>query len=146
MILPPAKLKAEHQCEQQADAHGISTLFIGEEKYPFRLLNCYDPPTLLYCKGNTTLNAQRTFALIGKRNHKEYGRIQTEKFIRDLAGQDITIISGMAYGIDGLAHKAALKYGLPTIGILAHGLDEIYPPEHYSLARDMLKQNGGLIS
>lgn len=136
-------------CEKmlkQAETHGVTTVFIGEEEYPFRLLNCYDPPTLLYCKGNTSLNSQRTVAVIGTRNHTEYGRIQTEKFIRDLAGQNITIISGMAYGIDGLAHRAALKYGLPTIGILAHGLDEIYPPEHYPLAKDMLRQNGGFIT
>jgi len=136
-------------CEKmlrQAESHGVATVFIGEEEYPFRLLNCYDPPTVLYCKGNTSLNSQRTVAVIGTRNHTEYGRIQTEKFIRDLAAQNITIISGMAYGIDGLAHRAALKYGLPTIGILAHGLDEIYPPEHYSLAKDMLRQNGGFIT
>ncbi|ULQ53024.1 DNA-processing protein DprA [Flavihumibacter fluvii] len=137
------------ECEKmqkQVEAHGISTLFIGEDNYPIRLLNCYDPPTLLYCKGKITLNNQRTVAVIGTRNHTEYGRGLTEKFIRDLAGQNITIISGMAYGIDGLAHKAALKYGLPTIGILAHGLDEIYPPEHQGLAREMLRQNCGFIT
>jgi DNA processing protein len=136
-------------CEKmlkQAEDYGITTLFIGEENYPIRLLNCFDPPTLLYCKGNITLNNRRTIAVIGTRNHSEYGRMQTEKFIRELAGENITIVSGMAYGIDGLAHKAALKYGLPTIGILAHGLHEIYPPEHQGLAKEMLKQQGGFIT
>jgi DNA processing protein len=131
---------------QQVEAHGLDTLFLGDENYPPRLMNCYDPPTLLYCKGNISLKNQRTVAIIGTRHHSEYGRQQTEKFVKELAQKNITIISGMAYGIDGLAHKSAIKYGLPTIGILAHGLDAIYPPEHYSLARDILKQNGGLLT
>lgn len=137
------------ECERQLkqlEEHGINTIFIGDDNYPIRLLNCYDPPTMLFSKGTIAINGHRTVAVVGTRSHTEYGRLQTEKFIRGLAGQNITIISGMAYGIDGLAHKAALKYGLPTIGVLAHGLNEIYPPEHNQLAREMIRQNGGLIT
>jgi DNA processing protein len=134
------------QILQRASDHGISTVFLSDEKYPKRMLNCYDPPTLLYYKGSASLNVGRTVAVIGTRHHTEYGRQQTEKFVKELEGKNITIISGMAYGIDALAHKAALKNRLPTIGILAHGMDSIYPPEHKGLALEMLKENGGLLT
>ena len=85
-------------------------------------------------------------AVIGTRNHTEYGKQITEKLVADLAELNITVVSGLAYGIDAIGHKAALKNNLPTVGVLAHGLDQVYPPQHTSLAKDMLKHNGGLLT
>lgn len=137
--------KAESQL-LAAEKQGITSIFIGSPEYPARLLNCYDPPTLLYGKGNTQIDQRHTVGIIGTRMHSEYGRVQTETLIRKLAALPVTIISGMAFGIDGVAHKAALTYGLPTIGVMANGLDIIYPAQHHALARDMLLHNGGLMT
>jgi DNA processing protein len=137
------------QAEQEIrfmEHYGIKPLFITDPAYPKRLLNCYDPPTLLYYKGRANLNASKMISLIGTRNHTEYARQVTEKLVKELAGQQVTIISGLAFGVDALAHRAALKNNLPTVGVLAHGLDHVYPFEHRSLARDMLDRDGGLLS
>lgn len=124
----------------------IRPLFITDENYPRRLLNCYDSPTLLFYKGEADLNTSWIIAVIGTRNHTEYGKQVTEKLLKELAGLHVTVVSGMAFGIDALAHKASIKNNLPTIGVLAHGLDQIYPPEHNHLAKDMIKQGGGLLT
>ena len=124
----------------------ITPLFIGDPGYPKRLLTCYDSPVMLYYKGNADLNPVKTISVIGTRNHTEYGKQVTEKLIRDLADQSVLILSGLAFGIDAVAHKSALKNNLPTVAVLAHGLDQVYPPEHLSLARDIVKENGGLLT
>ncbi len=123
----------------------ITPLFLTDKKYPQRLLNCYDSPIMLYYKGNADLNTSKIIAVVGTRNHDEYGKATTEKLIEDLAGEEILIISGLAYGIDSVAHKAALKNNLPTVGVLAHGLDRIYPSQNSSLAKQMISQ-GGLLT
>jgi DNA processing protein len=128
------------------EKYKITPLFIGDAAYPKRLLNCYDSPTLLYYKGEADLNASKIIAVIGTRNHTDYGKQLTEKLITDLAELNITVISGLAYGIDGIAHKAAIKNNLPTVGVLAHGLDQVYPSQHAALAKDMIKQHGGLLT
>ncbi|HYM93342.1 MAG TPA: DNA-processing protein DprA [Chitinophagaceae bacterium] len=124
----------------------IQPLFISDNDYPKRLLNCYDSPTLLFYKGTADLNASKIVAIIGTRNHTEYAKQLTDKLIAELASQNILVISGMAFGVDALAHKAAIKNNLPTVGVLAHGLDQIYPPEHSNLAKDMIKHGGGLLT
>ncbi len=128
------------------EKYKIQPLFISDPAYPKRLLNCYDSPTLLYYKGSATLNAQKVVAVVGTRSHTEYAKQQTEKLLKDLREQQVLVVSGMAYGVDALAHKASLKNNLPTVGVLAHGLDQMYPSEHRSLARDILKQGGGLLT
>lgn len=128
------------------EKYKIKPLFISDPGYPQRLLNCYDSPTLLYYKGEANLNASKIIAIIGTRSHTEYARQVTEKLVKELASENITIISGLAYGVDAIAHKAALKNNLPTIGVLAHGLDQVYPPDHTGLAKDMVKNNGGLLT
>ncbi len=128
------------------EKNGIRPLFISGPGYPKRLLNCYDPPTLLYYRGSADLNASKIISIIGTRDHTEYARIMTERLAKELAGHNVTIVSGLAFGVDALAHKMALKNDLPTIGVLAHGLDQVYPAEHNGLARDMLKQGGGLLT
>jgi len=128
------------------EKYKIKTLFLSDKEYPKRLLNCYDSPTLLFYKGDADLNAAKITAIVGTRNNTDYAKQVVEKFIKDLNDHQVTIVSGIAYGVDALAHKAALKNNLPTIGVLAHGLDQIYPAEHAGLAKDMVKQGGGLLT
>lgn len=123
----------------------ITPLFITDKNYPQRLLNCYDSPAILYYKGNADLNTSKIIAMVGTRNNDEYGRSVCEKIITDLKEQNILIVSGLAFGIDSIAHKSALKNDLKTIGVLAHGLDRIYPSQNKSLAKQMI-ENGGLLT
>ena len=128
------------------EKYKIKTLFLTDKNYPQRLLNCYDSPTLLYYKGEADLNASKIIAIIGTRSHTDYAKQVTEKLIKDLAAQNVTIVSGLAFGVDSIAHKTAIKNNLPTIGVLGHGLDQIYPSEHSGLAKEMIKHGGGLLT
>lgn len=123
----------------------IIPIFLTDPLYPKRLLNCYDSPMLLFYKGIADLNASKIISIVGTRNFTAYGKQVCEKIITDLAEHDILVVSGLAYGIDTIAHRAALKHGMKTIGVLAHGLDRIYPSENKSLAKQML-QEGGLLT
>ncbi len=127
------------------DKYKIKTLCITDPEYPQRLLNCYDAPTLLFYKGNQDLNASRIISIIGTRNNSDYGKMMTEKLVSELKDQNVVIVSGLAFGIDAISHKAALQNGIPTVGVLAHGLDTIYPGQHLSLAKEMV-ENGGLLT
>ncbi len=128
------------------EKYKIKPLFLTDPSYPKRLLNCYDSPTMLYYRGETDLNAEKIVSIIGTRTHTDYAKQVTDNLLKDIASQNITVISGLAFGVDGIAHKAAIKNGLPTIGVLAHGLDQIYPVEHTGLAKDMVKSGGGLLT
>ncbi|MGK2863072.1 MAG: DNA-processing protein DprA [Chitinophagaceae bacterium] len=128
------------------EKYKIKPLFITHKDYPKRLLNCYDSPTLLYYKGELDLNQGKIIAVIGTRNHTDYGKQITEKLIEELKDQNVVVISGLAYGIDAIAHKAALKNNLFTVGVLAHGLDQVYPAQHTSLAKEMIKSGSSLIT
>jgi DNA processing protein len=123
----------------------IQTFFLTDKSYPARLLNCYDSPTLLYYRGNADLNTSKILGIVGTRNSSGYGKAICEKIVEDLQDENILIVSGLAYGIDTIAHKAALKNNKKTIGVLAHGLDHIYPPQNKSLAKQMAGQ-GGLLT
>lgn len=136
-------------CQNEYDylqKHAIELLFLTDEKYPKRLLNCYDPPTVLYYKGSANLNTGRIINIIGTRHLTDYGRQVTDQLVEGLASHGVTIASGMAFGIDTQAHRACVKFNLPTVGVLAHGLDTIYPAENAKLARQILLQEGGLLS
>ena len=128
------------------EKYKIKPLFLTDKDYPKRLLNCYDSPTLLFYKGDADLNVSKIIAIIGTRNHTEYGKQQTEKLVKELSSQNVLVVSGMAFGIDAIAHKASYKNTLATVGVLGHGLDQIYPPEHSNLAKEMLKHGGGLLT
>ncbi|SHF61982.1 DNA-processing protein DprA [Flavisolibacter ginsengisoli] len=128
------------------EKYKIKTLFLTDPEYPQRLLNCYDSPTLLFYKGTADLNASKVVAVVGTRSNTEYGKQYTEDLIAALSSQQVLIISGLAIGIDAYAHKAALKNDLPTVGVVGHGLDKIYPSVNKGLARDMALQNGGILS
>jgi DNA processing protein len=127
------------------ERYGIKTLFLTDPCYPQRLLNCFDPPAMLFYKGNADLNSSRTVAIVGTRNNTEYGKYVTEKLVKALVKVNAVIVSGLAFGIDAIAHKSSLKYGVPTIGVVAHGLDTIYPPENTNLAKQMIA-HGGLLT
>lgn len=127
------------------EKNGIKPLFYLDRDYPNRLKHCEDAPVMLYCKGNMNLNDSKIISIVGTRHATAYGLNICEKIIHDLAEQSVLIVSGLAYGMDICAHRAALKNNLPTVGALAHGLDRIYPSVHYSTAQKMLG-NGGLVT
>ncbi|MFM6954112.1 MAG: DNA-processing protein DprA [Sphingobacteriaceae bacterium] len=128
-----------------ANTHDIQTLILGDENYPKRLSYCYDAPILLFYKGNAHLNASKIVSIVGTRNATSYGKLMCEELVAGLADQGALVVSGLAYGIDAVAHKACLKIGLPTLGVLAHGLDRMYPYAHRKLAVEMLEK-GGLLT
>jgi len=136
--------KAEEEIEF-IEKYKITPLFITDNNYPQRLLNCYDSPALLYYRGTANLNQSKIVAIVGTRNHNEYGKEVCEKLVNDLEGKNILIVSGLAFGIDSIAHKSALKNHLETVGVLAHGLDRMYPAQNKSLAKEMV-QHGGLLT
>jgi DNA processing protein len=128
------------------ESRKISVLPFGGPGYPKRLRHCYDPPTVLYMKGETDLNARRVIGIIGTRRNSDYGRQQTEKLVHELQHQGVIIISGLAYGIDAIAHRACLKNNIPTVAVLAHGLNQVYPPGHIPVAKDMIENGGALLT
>lgn len=126
--------------------NGITPLLLNTPQYPKRFLNCDDAPLLLFYKGTADLNTAKVIAVIGTRKNTDYGQRVTEDLIEGLKDvKDVLIVSGLALGIDTFAHKASLKHGLPTVGVLGHSLETIYPYSNKQLANDML-QHGGLLS
>ncbi len=125
--------------------YNIDALFLTDEKYPKRFLNCYDPPTVLYYRGTADLNCSRMLAVVGTRMNTDYGKQVTEQLVKELAALDIVIVSGLAFGIDAIAHKTALRCTMPTVGVVGHGLSTIYPSQHHTLAKEMIRQ-GGLLT
>lgn len=123
----------------------ITPLFFSDEKYPVRLKYCSDSPIMLYYKGSADLNKEKIIGVVGTRKPSEYGKEKTKELIQDLKSTNAIIISGLAYGVDVWAHKTALDEGLETVGVLAHGLDRIYPQLHDKIAKKMLVQ-GGLLT
>ncbi|MFN8264646.1 MAG: DNA-processing protein DprA [Chitinophagaceae bacterium] len=124
----------------------VTPLFINDPAYPQKLSFCYDPPVLLYYKGTADLNQTKIISVIGTRSNTEYGKQITEQILTDLSSVNPLVVSGLAYGIDAIAHRFSVKQQLSTVGVLAHGLDKIYPYQHASLAKEMLAQNGGLLT
>jgi DNA processing protein len=127
------------------EEHDIRPVFYTDAHYPQRLRHCADSPVMLYYKGNADLNAGRIISIVGTRAPGEYGKMMCAQLVEELAAHGVMIVSGMAYGIDIIAHKRSVEQGIPTVGVLAHGLDRIYPPQHKSTAMTML-DNGGLLT
>jgi DNA processing protein len=123
----------------------VTPLFYLDKAYPLRLKQCNDGPVMLYYKGNADLNNNRVIAIVGTRAATPYGKKLTEELVSGLQSTGALIVSGLAYGIDVCSHKTAVDAGLPTIGVVAHGLDKLYPPDHYNLSRKMI-ENGGILS
>lgn len=116
-----------------------------DPSYPIRLKSFADSPVILFSKGNINLNPERSIGIVGTRNASEYGKSITRKIVEDLAAYEPTVVSGLAYGIDIEAHRAALQSDLPTIGVMGTSLDKIYPATHKSTAQSMMDK-GGLLS
>lgn len=129
------------------ESHGIKVLRLGGEGYPQRLEDCPDAPIVLYYLGNADLNQQRVINIVGTRRCTAYGQDLIRRFTADLKREcgEVLVVSGLAYGIDINAHRQALDCGLQTVGVLAHGLDEIYPPRHRDTATQMIS-HGGLLT
>jgi DNA processing protein len=125
--------------------NNIQPLFYLDKEYPQRLKQCADSPVMLYYKGNTNLNNRKVISIVGTRKATDYGKQFCAELIQHLKPHDALIVSGLAYGIDICAHKACVKNSMSTVGVLAHGLDQLYPSQHQSTADKML-ENGGLLS
>lgn len=127
--------------------HGIQMLTMNDARYPARLRDCPDAPLMLFYKGNADLNARHIINIVGTRHITAYGDDLVRHLVADLRQlcPDLTIVSGLAYGVDVCAHRQALAHGMETIGVLAHGLDDLYPPRHRDTANEMVV-HGGLLT
>ncbi len=147
-----ARAVRSHQLFEKAEAeitfmqkNGIRPLFYLDKEYPYRLKQCEDGPLLLFVKGDACLNHSRVVAVVGTRKITGYGREQCEQIVRNLAPYQAMVVSGLAYGVDACAHHAALQNKLPTVAVLGHGLDRIYPSLNRELARKILPE-GALVT
>lgn len=129
------------------EKNNLRMLFFTDPDYPQRLMQCIDAPIILYAKGDVEFNRKKVVSVVGTRNASRQGLIYCEEFIRDLSASDpnILIVSGLAYGIDICAHRASIIEGLPTVAVLAHGLDRIYPSLHRQTAVEMIEK-GALVT
>ena len=137
-------------CEAElsfAEKNGIQCLIHSDNAYPSRLRECPDAPIALFYKGNADLNSLHIVSIVGTRHATAYGRALCHEFVSALAGlcPGVLVVSGLAYGIDIEAHRAALDAGLPTVAVLAHGLDRLYPAVHRQTA-DRMMSDGGLLT
>jgi DNA processing protein len=129
------------------EKHHISVFYFEDSDYPAHLRECEDAPVLLYARGSKGLHAKRSLSVVGTRKASLYGRDRCREIVRELAYriEDLVIVSGLAFGIDVMAHRAALESGIPTVAVLGHGLNTIYPHAHREMARKICGQ-GALIT
>lgn len=127
------------------EKHKISPLFYLDKSFPRRLNHCADAPLMVYYKGSADLNSKRVISIVGTRRATDYGRRICNEIVEELATLNVLVVSGLAYGIDTCAHKAALRNEIDTVGVLAHGLDRLYPADNRNLAKEMGNQ-GGLLT
>lgn len=130
------------------DTNRIRTMFFDDAGYPARLSECDDAPAMLYGVGDCNLDARHIIAIVGTRRATAYGIRFTGELVASLAEKldDLLIVSGLAYGIDIAAHRASLEAGVPTVAVVAHGLNTIYPAEHRMTARKMVGEGGAILS
>lgn len=129
-----------------AEKNDIRVLYYLNSDYPKRLQHCYDSPVIIYCKGDADLNVDKVIGVVGTRNVTEYGKYLTDKIIEELSGDGVLVVSGLAYGVDTCAHKAALDHGLKTVAVLAHGFQTIYPSVNANLASKIILRGGSLLT
>ncbi len=141
-----ARKRAEAELEYDL-RYGIQPIPMNDDRYPQRLKNCDDAPLMLFYKGNANLNQQRVINIVGTRQCTPYGEDLIRRFIAELKqlSPRVLIVSGLAYGVDINAHRQALANGYETVGVLAHGLDDLYPTRHRETALQMINQ-GGLLT
>lgn len=140
-----ARAEAEWQFMQK---HNIKMLYVHDEDYPYRLKEITSPPKVLFVLGATGFNTENIISVVGTRRCTQSGMEFCRKFIEELSPlfPDLWVISGLAYGIDSVAHSAAISAGRPTGAVLAHGLDTLYPAAHRNLAKEIIARGGALIS
>ncbi len=143
-IMSPNVLKRAEEEIKFVEKNEITPLFYLDSQYPKRLQHCHDSPMLLYYKGKADLNAPKVIGVVGTRNISDYGKYVTENVIEELSADNVLIVSGLAYGVDAAAHRAALKYDLATVGVLGHGMQTVYPAENRKLSQKMLEKGGVL--
>ena len=130
------------------EAHNVKALIYGQTGYPTRLLECSDAPALLFYLGTANLDSEKIISIVGTRNSTQYGIENVRNLVEGIKEHipNALIVSGLAFGIDVSSHKAALEFGLPTVGVLAHGLDRVYPYNHRDIAKQMIIEGGGLLT
>lgn len=128
-----------------ARRYDVKIILYHSSEYPERLKQCDDSPILLFSKGNFDLNPKFALSVVGTRSATSYGKQMCQELLNGLTHLNPLVVSGLAYGIDICAHRAALQLKMPTVACLAHGLDRIYPPLHTTAAKEML-YNGGLLT
>lgn len=140
------RTRAEEELEY-CQSHGIQMLCLADKEYPQRLAQCPDAPLMLFYKGNADLNARHMVNIVGTRHCTVYGQDMVRQLVAGLHElcPDTVIVSGLAYGVDIHAHRNALLNGMDTLAVLAHGLDELYPPRHRDTANQMVT-HGGLLT
>jgi DNA processing protein len=144
-LLDKKILQSAESILKRAEKYNTQILHYTDKDYPNRLKPIEDAPALLYYQGNVDLNNSKTVAIVGTRKATEYGKQAVEKLIDELTPLNPLVISGLAYGIDIAAHRSCLQKNLSTIGVMANGIDIIYPAAHQSIAKKMTQQ-GGLLS
>lgn len=140
-----------HQVEKELafiKKNHIRVLYCGSPDYPQRLNlpGCEDTPIILYALGDTNFNPERAVSIVGTRKATPQGVDLTHRLVTGFHGEEITVFSGLALGIDGAAHSASIDNRLPTVGVLGHGLDQLYPPLNRNLAKKMLANGGALVT
>lgn len=145
IILQKEGLKQAEKELKKLENTDIQLLFYTDTDFPKRLKSLYDAPILLYKKGQYSLNEGRFLGVVGTRKATDYGKNVTEQIVEGLAGKDTTIVSGLAYGIDIAAHRACLKHKVPTVGVMATGVDVIYPATHAKTAQE-IQNHGGILT
>lgn len=139
--------RAETELQWISD-NGVVPLYFTDKNYPHRLSDCTDAPVVLYSFGNVDLNSLHIVSVVGTRHATSYGMQFVHELISDLSKKisGLLVVSGLAYGIDVCAHRESVLAGVPTVGVLAHGLSTIYPAVHRQTASDMIAKGGGLVT
>ncbi|MDZ7805769.1 MAG: DNA-processing protein DprA [Gracilimonas sp.] len=137
--------KVDHILNQTAQ-NGSNIITLADPEYPDLLKQIYDPPILFWIKGEAEVLSNPGVAVVGTRNTSPYGRKMAKKFTGELADKDLCIFSGLAYGIDAIAHRTALDHNAKTVAVLGSGIDNLYPRENAGLANDIVKSGGAVIT
>jgi len=147
-LLNGSLLSAAEKEQRNMRDNSVKGHFLLDEDYPYRLRECPDAPIMLFSRGVNDLNALKIIAIVGTRKATPLGKETAQLLLKELSRHfpDLLVVSGLAYGIDVIAHQSALQNGLKTIGVLAHGLHEIYPPSHRRIAAEMVLKDGALVS
>lgn len=147
-IAEKAVLRQAETALAELERQHIDALFCTDPEYPQRMNRegCEDTPVLLYRLGQCDLNATHAVAMVGTRRATDYGRTTTHRLVDEMSADKPLIVSGLAYGIDTEAHSAAIRNGIPTVAVLGHGLERLYPPQNRNLARQMVESGGALVT